>query len=280
MTRLSFVMKSKVIRKQNSLPMIKHPNLLRSKLFLLGVVTLAVNDHYLKLAYPNWFTGKLSDFAGLFILPIFLTAISPRLIKLNYIFSALVFIIWKSPLVEPLIDAGNAIGIPLHRTIDPTDLIALTILPLSHAYASRIPVSGMINNRWAINSLAAICFLTLTATSFVPIFSGDVNKSYKFKTSKSQLLKDIEQLNCDLALQPSTNGDSIYILKNLIVENDSVIRAATFSIKAKNNHSVLTLQHIEIFHPTHAFFTWGVRRSLRRVAKKYLIEEIPVRATE
>jgi hypothetical protein len=254
--------------------MIKHSNLLRSKLFLLGVVVLAVNDHYLKLAYPNWFTGKLSDFAGLFILPIFLSAISPRLIKFNYIFSALAFIIWKSPLVEPLIVGGNAIGIPLHRTVDPTDLIALAILPLSYIYANRIPLTGLISNRWAINSLAVICFLILTATSMAPNMSREINKSYKLKGSKSLILKEIEQLNAELSVEPLSNGDSLYTLRNLVIENDSIIKAVTFLIEDKREHSIITLKHINTFQSYPALFTWSAKRNLRRVAKKYLIDEI------
>jgi hypothetical protein len=36
---------------------------------LTGVVLLAVNDHLLKARYPGPVTGKLSDLAGLLVLP-------------------------------------------------------------------------------------------------------------------------------------------------------------------------------------------------------------------
>ncbi len=36
---------------------------------LTALVALVVNDHVLKARYPGWVTGKLSDFAGLILLP-------------------------------------------------------------------------------------------------------------------------------------------------------------------------------------------------------------------
>lgn len=42
---------------------------------LAALCTLGLNDHYLKAAYGNWLTGKLSDFAGLIFFPLFLLAV-------------------------------------------------------------------------------------------------------------------------------------------------------------------------------------------------------------
>lgn len=39
---------------------------------ICAIVVLLINDQYLKYAYPSWFTGKLSDFAGLIFFPILL----------------------------------------------------------------------------------------------------------------------------------------------------------------------------------------------------------------
>lgn len=43
---------------------------------LTALFTLALNDQVLKRACPSWLTGKLSDFAGVLLLPIFLHALS------------------------------------------------------------------------------------------------------------------------------------------------------------------------------------------------------------
>lgn len=40
----------------------------------LPTLILFLNDHYLKWLFPGFFTGKLSDFLGVFVLPIFLSA--------------------------------------------------------------------------------------------------------------------------------------------------------------------------------------------------------------
>ena len=42
---------------------------LTSRLSLLAIAVLLVNDHLLKARYPSWLTGKLSDFAGLYFAP-------------------------------------------------------------------------------------------------------------------------------------------------------------------------------------------------------------------
>jgi len=42
---------------------------------LCALLTLALNDQILKARYPGWLTGKLSDFAGVVLLPIFVHAL-------------------------------------------------------------------------------------------------------------------------------------------------------------------------------------------------------------
>lgn len=254
--------------------MIKRPYLLQSRLFLLGLVVLVLNDHYFKLAYPNWFTGKISDFAGLLILPVFLSAISGRSIVLNCFLSALVFTVWKSPLVEPLITVGNTMGIPFHRTIDFTDLMALSILPFSYWYIITIPSTKPISQKLTINALALISFIGLTSTSMPGVFGVDMKKSYKLKLSRPELLKEIEKLNCELEPKVLSAGDTIYVLRNLVVEGDSIIRTARFRIKKKNDGTVLTLLHVHTFQSYPGLFTWSGRNRIKRVAKQYLIDEI------
>ena len=62
---------------------------------------------YWKYEYNNWLTGKLSDFAGLFVLSVFLSAFFYRHTLSVYIGIAIFFIWWKSPLSQPLIDLLN-----------------------------------------------------------------------------------------------------------------------------------------------------------------------------
>lgn len=108
--------------------------ILRSPLFLLGLGLLLVNDFYLKSEYGNWWTGKLSDIAGLFIFPLFLTVLFPKRIKESFIFTGLRFFIWKLPQASQAIAFINDHGVPIGRTVDFSDLMALCVLPLSFIY--------------------------------------------------------------------------------------------------------------------------------------------------
>jgi hypothetical protein len=57
---------------------------------LLAVLLTAVNDHYLKYQFPGFITGKLSDFAGLFYFPLFISAMVVLLVRLyqkEYVFN-------------------------------------------------------------------------------------------------------------------------------------------------------------------------------------------------
>ncbi len=106
--------------------------LLLHPVFLASLLLLLLNDHWWKYDYPSWFTGKLSDVAGLVVLPVFLRALFPAHHRKILIFTALFFSWWKSPLSEPLIVFVNAnFSIPLVRVVDYTDLFALAVLPIA-----------------------------------------------------------------------------------------------------------------------------------------------------
>lgn len=47
--------------------------------FLVALAALWLNDHTWKLEHPGWWTGKISDFAGLLMLPVLVHALLRRL---------------------------------------------------------------------------------------------------------------------------------------------------------------------------------------------------------
>lgn len=53
-------------------------NIVTSTYFLIGLSALLINDFLLKDMLGNLLTGKMSDFAGLFIFPLFWSAFFPR----------------------------------------------------------------------------------------------------------------------------------------------------------------------------------------------------------
>jgi len=106
---------------------------------LVAIATLALNDHVLKDAYGTWWTGKLSDFAGLVFAPAlvavflasFLPRVSPKAIAVAAIVSTgLLFAAAKATAVgaDLASAAWSAIAGPSVILKDPTDLVALASL--------------------------------------------------------------------------------------------------------------------------------------------------------
>ena len=106
--------------------------------FLISLFLLLLNDFYLKAAFHNAFTGKLSDFCGLFIFPIFWSVLFPGRKLSIYIFTALFFTYWKSSYSAPFIHLFSEYLFTIQRTVDLSDLFALIVLPLSW-YAQSLP---------------------------------------------------------------------------------------------------------------------------------------------
>jgi hypothetical protein len=116
----------------------KRHQYLLNVVFLAGLLLLALNDHVFKGAYGNWWTGKLSDFAGVLILPLFLAYVF-RLGKRTAVAATVVlFTTFKSGYSQPMIDAWNGLGLfHLGRVVDYSDLLAFMVLPLSYRVLSR-----------------------------------------------------------------------------------------------------------------------------------------------
>jgi hypothetical protein len=134
--------------------------------FILALALLVANDLYLKAQYPGWLTGKLSDFAGLYVFAQLVAALSGVHIARVALALAILFAGWKSPLATPFIEVVNAHSpVRIGRTIDYTDLTALAVLPLAvRLYGLRTP--------WPWDFLkypvAALALLAVMATSSIP----------------------------------------------------------------------------------------------------------------
>lgn len=106
-----------------------------SPLFLFALIILLINDFYLKSSFPNFVTGKMSDFAGLFIFPLYFSVLFPKARKIIHIATGLLFIWWKSTYSNDFIFGWNEfLPVPITRTIDFSDNIALIMIPLSYFY--------------------------------------------------------------------------------------------------------------------------------------------------
>ena len=79
--------------------------------YLLSISILIVNDLYLKQAFHNVLTGKLSDFAGLFAFCLFWCALFPKYRSRIAIIIGALFVVWKSQYSQVLINAWNELNI-------------------------------------------------------------------------------------------------------------------------------------------------------------------------
>lgn len=158
--------------------------------FIIGLAILLLNDFYLKTLYGNWFTGKLSDFAGLFIFPMFWTILFPRFKNKIYFATLIVFIYWKSEFSNSIIEFINHSNyLKIQRVVDLSDLIALTILPISYLYNQKHEKFYLQIKPVFIVGLASFAFM---ATSY----STDINyiKNYSFNYSLETLKTKIYYL--------------------------------------------------------------------------------------
>lgn len=214
-----------------------NPALLVNPFFGAGLIVLALNDHWLKWQYGNWLTGKLSDFAGLLILPFFIAFLFPILkLKASFI-GGLAFVCWKLPLSQPFIDLYNLIApIRLTRVVDLSDLLALLVLPLSHKLLLQIDQQD-INASRAIKLgsqlfLLCTCFVFMATSPPLSYYikpSGDVQigKTYRIKNGKENMLQNLEKRGFKIvpdssATKASQDRITYYLIKDVVLEKDTI----------------------------------------------------------
>ena len=98
--------------------------------FVVALGLLAVNDHVLKAHWPSWWTGKLSDVAGVVVVGTVASVVLGR--RLGLIVAGVAFAVLKT------VPGAQVIAAPFlgGQTIqDPTDLIALLVL---------VPLAGLL----------------------------------------------------------------------------------------------------------------------------------------
>lgn len=163
--------------------------ILTSLWFLIGLVLLLLNDFIFKEIYGNWLTGKLSDFAGLFIFPLFWTAIFPKNKNKIFLLTAVFFIFWKSPYSQSLLDSWNQfMFVDIARVVDYSDLMALIVLPLAYFYfEEKEDMKFLKVNPFFPLVVSSFAFV---ATSLPPEVYESV-KNYSFSCSKDELKKRI-----------------------------------------------------------------------------------------
>ncbi len=145
----------------------------------ISVGVLVVNDHFLKTAYHNELTGKLSDVFGLLAISLVGCFTFARHKTLVLAAIACLFTCWQTPLSSGFIDVLNHHGLPIGRTVDYTDLLTLPVVlvPVFIARYRRLR-----SRKLKLPVLAYLaCLFAFVATTLPPREKRsylDVDKSY------------------------------------------------------------------------------------------------------
>ncbi len=146
--------------------------------FWISLAVLLVNDHVLKGGgwLPGWLTGKLSDFAGLLVLPLLLAASlrartdAGRLAILGSVAAGFSLIQLSRPAADAAEALFGALGIRARVWCDPSDLTALAVLPVAFRLMSAAPRGGTMSPRatWNDRMGVALGGLACVATTAIP----------------------------------------------------------------------------------------------------------------
>ncbi len=228
--------------------------------FITGLLVLALNDHYLKQHYHNWLTGKLSDFAGLLIFPMFLQFVFPRLSGWSVILTGLLFIFWKLPISSGFIHFYNTFTlIPISRTLDYSDYIALAVLPLTwylmrhiHRYGVKTELPVLL--RYAALIPVALIFMATGPSvkqSMLPGGDVHIGKYYQLKVSEEQALARLRAKGYHIATDTSKpgylRGAEGYIIKDLVLDGGKdTVEWLQFAFLSTRNKPLLLINNIKL----------------------------------
>ena len=273
----------------------KYPNrtnrnihLVFNRIFIAGLLILALNDHYLKQQYGNWLTGKLSDFAGLLIFPMFLQFLFPQLSKWSVIITGLFFIFWKLPVSENFIQFYNKIAfISISRTVDYSDFIALCVLPLSwyliqriDQYRIKIPFP-MILRYTAIVPIVVIFMATQPSIKQRMFHGGDIHigKYYRLKMSEAQALSKLKAQGYEIIPDTSKSGylgkTDGYIINNLVLDGGKdTIESLQFAFLKTRNNPYLLINNIKLKPGDKVKNLKVLKRCYQKLIKADIVEEL------
>lgn len=172
------------------------PRLFARPLPLAALVVLLFNDHVLKGSgvAPAAFTGKASDFAGLFFFPVLLSSIALRVLDahdahdaldcsrglrrasatcvtaIGAVVTAAVFAAIKT------MPAANAVACAVfgRTALDPTDLVALPACALSVVYVARTKVRGPVPRDGRVLERLALVLASLGSMATSPPYHPQV----------------------------------------------------------------------------------------------------------
>ena len=227
--------------------------LLTTPEFTLALVLLLLNDHVLKPTFANWWTGKLSDFVGLFVFSMFWCALLPGARRFVVLATATGFLLWKSPLSDSALTAWNSVvPWPLSRVVDYSDWFGLVALFPAYRvtrWRSNRTSGRRFSARRRASAVAVglVAFAAITATSRAPsLYSVPDRTGYVVAASRTMVRSQLDSLD----LRPISpfkfpwqrhragTADTLEILANLPHRS---LRAEIEVRDAGENRTVVTL---------------------------------------
>jgi len=258
-------------------------------IFIVCVFTLLVNDHYLKFRHTGWLTGKLSDVAGIIILPLILVYIFPKFGKSAVALSAVLFLFWKSEFSQGIIDFYNQYSfIGTSRIIDYSDFLVFVFLPIPYYIIKHINELNTIKIR-QINPLAVLIpsFAVLIATSPPASFyynrsNADLtcyNCTISINYSQDEILKKLKEQNIIFdSIKPLEKSHLVknqevnfYKLNQLIIKKDT-LRGLEFTMRTFKNGN--TKIYFRGMHIAQDLSNDKLEKTLRKYYKKLVFNEI------
>ncbi len=251
----------------------KEVNKVAHPLFIATLLLLIINDWYFKAAFHNEITGKLSDFAGLFAFPFLFSVLFPKHKMSIHLLTGLLFIFWNSSFSQTFINCLNDIGLPIARTIDITDNIALLSLIISYRCLSH-QVDSQLSPllRRALIAISCLAFIATTLPPRVNRKYVDINKEYPFDFSKRELVsrlnmvqvKEVHNINkynrlIDFDAETNVfhyNGQvdtfALMLDYNQIKDQDTIeFKSAFAEIIITGNDSISQMELLTVYHITH-----------------------------
>lgn len=278
----------------------KDSRLVFHPIFVFSLVVLLLNDFYLKQQFGNVITGKLSDFTGLIVFPIFFAVLFPISKKWISLVTAVLFLVWKTPVATPFIDFFNGFSFfKIQRVVDYSDYIALIVLPLAHKIINNESEEKASHNfilHLSKYSLMAASFFAICATSKnyhicqyqIPGGTVHIGKEYTIRQNKEKVIELIRSLGHDVREIEDSIGYRYCILHyyqtdSIVVYNDNnkaidTIINVKYNLKEINDRKT----KIEIINVTLSqsdnIQKWQVLKSLskkyNKILKQHIIEEI------
>lgn len=266
-------------------------------IFILGIILLFLNDHFLKWEYSNWVTGKLSDVVGLLIFPFFLTFLFPKSKKLNVLFTGIFFLFWKSPFSQGFIDFYNSITfIEITRVVDYSDYIALFILPLS--YYCLKSVSRL--SKFQINTISIHPILILLPSVIVFMATsppywhgfryseGDIQffkNTINIRISQDDILKRMQEYNIEVVRDTSYKNNlynegsikriGFYKINKLIIDMDTIYDLKFSMASFKENKTKIFINAMKVSGEIKEDeVEKELRKYYRKILKRYLKKSI------